>query len=94
MDADQVHGALQANWLSSDVLLRCEIWSHPEAPGLEMWVDPHAGAYTCDFSAAGWDLLPDQMIAVTYFTPDGHRVINIWETQPPEFSLYLPVMLK
>ena len=71
MDADQVYGALQANWLSSDVLLRCEIWSFPEAPWLEMLVDPHGGAYTCDFAPTGWDLLPDQMIAVTYFTPHG-----------------------
>jgi hypothetical protein len=94
MDADQVHGALQANWLSSDVLLRCEIWSFPEAPSIEMMVDPNGGTYTCNFAPTGWDLQPDQMIAVMYFTPEGHRVINIWETQPPEFSLYLPVMLK
>lgn len=93
LDTDEVFGNLSANWLSSVVLLRCEIWSHPEAPGVEVWVDPDGGSYNCNFAQKGWDLQPDQMIAVMYFTPEGHRVINIWEIVF-DFQTFLPIIRK
>ena len=80
-DDDIVSGKIHAPWLSPTLVqVRCEIWEDGGPEGIQLTdVDPDGGSFTCDFSTKGWDLKPDQMIAVRYIQPDGHEVIGMAE---------------
>lgn len=77
-DADVVAGTINAPSLGSALVdVRCDIWEEVN-PGEVKIEDVAAdgGSYTCDFKTVGWDLKPDQTVAVSYKQPDGHEVIN------------------
>ena len=54
----------------------CEIWGVDNGPGLPFQIDPALGLYDCDFNLLGWDIGAGQTVAVSYFEPGGHKVIN------------------
>ncbi len=77
--ADSVSGTISAPWFAPLTLtVDCEIWVEG-APAIAVeGVDPDGGVFFCDFAAIGWDLQPNQMIAVRYNEPDGDGVINVY----------------
>ncbi|MCB0070260.1 MAG: right-handed parallel beta-helix repeat-containing protein [Caldilineaceae bacterium] len=84
-DTDTVTGQLIAPWFSPETLtVRCEAWAQNDSVGFEIVnIDPDGGDYTCDFGAEGWDLQPEQTIAVFYIQPNGHRVFTLVEPPRP-----------
>ncbi len=54
----------------------CEIWGLDDGPGLPFQVDPIEEENVCDFNMIGWNIGAGQTVAVSYFEPDGHKVIN------------------
>ncbi len=79
-DTDTVMGNISAPWLAPETLtVLCEVWVENGPPGIQVFgVDPNGGDYFCDFGSQGWDITPEQDIAVRYFEPDGNSVINIF----------------
>ena len=77
-DVDVVSGKINAPWLSPDLVrVRCDIWEDPSPDSIVIEdVNPDGGSFTCDFSTKGWDLQPNQTVAVSYKQPDGHEVIS------------------
>lgn len=86
-DANTVSGKIFAPWFSPDTLtVRCEVWVENGPSGVEIeGVDPDGGSYTCDFTTEGWNLQADQLIAVFYIQPNGHRVNTVLE--PPRLTV-------
>ena len=80
---DQVAGTIDAPWFSASNPLHgdCGIWEE-FGPGMGFDFDPDGGAFTCDFSGQ-WDILPGQMIGVSYNEPDGDQVINMASNPAP-----------
>jgi uncharacterized repeat protein (TIGR01451 family) len=78
-DSDTVSGTIQAPWFDPLTLtVRCDIWVENGTPGIEVaGVPADGGSFFCDFASLGWDILPGQDIAVTYYEPDGDQVINV-----------------
>jgi uncharacterized repeat protein (TIGR01451 family) len=72
-----VGGTLDADWLTGPVPVRCEVWGPPGPPTIDTSADPDGGTFSCDFDDVGWDLQRGDMVALTYFEPDGDRVTNI-----------------
>jgi uncharacterized repeat protein (TIGR01451 family) len=78
--ADVVSGNLYAGWLGLPLVsLRCELWNHPDNPGVDEQVDPDGGAFSCDFGAAGYDVAPGNSVGVMYWEPEGHRILNAFD---------------
>ncbi len=80
MEADTVSGTLQAPWFAPlSLTVSCEIWEE-FAPAIEITdVLADGGSYFCDFNTQGWDLQPNQTIAVRYYEPDDDTVINVYQ---------------
>jgi uncharacterized repeat protein (TIGR01451 family) len=79
LEADTISGVVQAPWLGVEQIhLRCEGWFEGGL-GIEMWVDPNGGSYTCDFGSKGIDLQEGMDVAVRYFEPDSDQVINVFQ---------------
>jgi uncharacterized repeat protein (TIGR01451 family) len=79
-DADTVTGAVNAAWFSPTLLtVSCAVWE-AGAPAIDVPdVNPDGGSFFCDFAGTGWDLQPDQMLAIMYTEPDGDLIINVIE---------------
>jgi len=88
-DEDQLDGSLSAHWISENVEAFCEVWEEG-GPKIEFIVDPDNGSFSCDFQTAGWDLRPEQIVAVTYFDPGDDRVTNIFSGR----KIFLPLALR
>jgi uncharacterized repeat protein (TIGR01451 family) len=76
VDTDMLAAELHADWLSSPVEVRCQVWEE-YGPDIQTEAAADGGSFTCDFGAEGWDLLPGQMIALRYYEPDGDSVVGI-----------------
>jgi len=88
--ADTVSGTIAAPWFDPETLeVRCDVWVENGPPSIQvLGVPADGGSYFCDFNSVGWDLQPDDMVAVRYNEPDGDTVINIIVP----FEIYLPVV--
>jgi uncharacterized repeat protein (TIGR01451 family) len=72
-----VEGTLDADWFTGPLDVWCEIWA-PAAPApIETSAATDGGTFFCDFDDVGWDLERGDMVAVSYFEPDGDRITNI-----------------
>ncbi|MCA9973238.1 MAG: hypothetical protein KC425_23630 [Anaerolineales bacterium] len=74
--ANTVSGMLTAPF-SGTLAVWCEVWVPNGPPAIQTTADAGGGAYQCDFDDVGWDLAPGQDVAVSYYEPDGDRVINV-----------------
>ncbi|MBN1921679.1 MAG: DUF11 domain-containing protein [Anaerolineae bacterium] len=74
VDTDVVSGTLDVPWFTEGLPVSCEI--HQEnGPGIAIPdVNPHGGAFFCDFGGM-WDIIPGQNVAVRYTEPDGDSVL-------------------
>jgi hypothetical protein len=88
-DADSIHGTIFVPGEGELLEATCEIWEE-FGPVIHFVVDPGGDSYNCDFSAVGWDLMIDQLVAVTYWDPDGDHVINTFEFP----RIYLPLTVR
>ena len=74
-----------------DLPVQCEVWPEggPGSQPVRVQVSGDGGAYACDFDDVGWDLGPNETVAVSYYEPDGDRVINVfwWEAVQPAASV-------
>jgi len=79
-ETDTVSGTLHAPWFDPEGLtVLCEVWVENGPPGIEVSdVDPDGGSFSCDFGSQGWDITPEQDIAVRYYEPDGDSVIGMF----------------
>ena len=79
-EADVVAGVLGAPWVPGpQIPLRCELWGHPDDPGIDLLVTPAGGPILCDFGAGGWDIGPGQSVGVMYWEPDGDQIMNAFD---------------
>ncbi len=73
-----------------DLPVQCEVWPEggPGSQPVRLQVSGNGGAYACDFDDVGWDLGPNETVAVSYYEPDGDRVINVfwWAAVQPAAS--------
>jgi uncharacterized repeat protein (TIGR01451 family) len=77
--ANTISGTLHADWLTGPVPILCEVWVDMGPPPIDTTAEPDGGTFVCDFTGT-WDLKWDEMVAVSYFEPDGDRVMNfvVW----------------
>jgi uncharacterized repeat protein (TIGR01451 family) len=83
---DTVDGTVNAPWYTDTLHGDCGIWEDM-GPGIGFEVDPDGGAFFCDFSIPGWDILPGQTIGVSYNEPDGDQVINNASNPAPRLHI-------
>lgn len=75
-ESNTISGTLNADWLTGPVPVLCEVWVDMGPPPIDTTAEPDGGTFACDFTGS-WDLQWGEMVAVSYFEPDGDRVINI-----------------
>ena len=81
VDTDTVFGTITAAWLGGTLEGACAV-AEEAAPQIPFDVDPNGGQYLCDFGGI-WDLQPGDQVAVSYWDPESHRVINQFPESPP-----------
>lgn len=86
IDNDSISGHVYAPWFTDPLNANCGVWVE-NGPGMGFMVDPDGGAYFCDFGDMGWDLVPGQMVGVSYQEPDGDWVINVFEEPAPRLFI-------
>ena len=85
--ADLVTGSLHAPWLGQPLSGSCNIWTNNGPPGIGFDnVDPNGGAFSCDFTTVGWDIIPGMDVGVDYREPgqhDGDQIYNVLREPAP-----------
>lgn len=82
VDADSIAGAVNAPWLLPGPLtVYCRGWDAPGAPDKQDSVTPDGlDPYTCAWNPTSeWDVGPGQDLAVSYYAPEGHEVIAVFQ---------------
>ena len=89
-----VAGTLQAPFGSQKLQVGCDVWIKDGAQPKTIWqeVQANGGAYFCDFDDVGWDLRAGQDVAVSYYEPDGDRVINVFNQMGGR--VFLPIVVR
>ncbi len=77
--SDLVTVTLNANWLSDNTDVQCEILGELTPNPINTTSNPDGGQFACDFGEVGWDLQVSDIVAISYFEDDGDQVINTIE---------------
>ncbi|MGD2146333.1 MAG: hypothetical protein PVH41_06550 [Anaerolineae bacterium] len=76
IEADTLSGTISTPWFTETLRAWCGVWEEG-GPWEEIEVEPD-GDYLCDLGDMGWDLLPEQDVAVQYLEPDSDQVYNVF----------------
>jgi uncharacterized repeat protein (TIGR01451 family) len=91
IDNDAISGAIHAPALApANLTVRCEVWVQDAnvSPIVVSNVPADGGAYACNFGP-GYDIAPGDNIAVSYFEPDGDRIIGVFRAPAPDLEVHI-----
>ena len=83
--ADSVSGTVTAPFTQT-LRLNCSIWSGVDADQINLTVDPAGGSYACSWAGI-YDIGPNIDVAVSYYEPGYHQIINIFNIGAPYLSI-------
>jgi len=86
VDNDSISGPIVVGWLTQTLNVGCHTWGAPgPAPYKSSTAEPDGSVpYFCQWDpVTEWDVLPGEDIGVSYDTPDGHMVFNVFRQPPP-----------
>jgi uncharacterized repeat protein (TIGR01451 family) len=86
LDADTVSGTIHASWFTGTLDGWCGVWEEG-GPRMSFQVDPDGGGYFCDLGAMGWDVKPEQDVAVSYVEHDGDEVVRVFRELGSHLSI-------
>ena len=89
INTDTISGAIHAPALApANLTVRCEVWVQNAnvSPIVVPNVPANGGTYTCNFGP-GYHIAPGDNIAVSYFEPDGDRIIAVFRAPAPDLAV-------
>ena len=87
IDLNTISGAIHAPALApANLTVRCEVWVQDAnvSPIVVPNVPANGGTYVCNFGLLGYHIAPGDNIAVSYYEPDGDRVIAVFRAPAPD----------
>ncbi len=85
LDTDSVSGTITAPFVET-LRMTCQVWTEDAPEQIEGSVDPAGGSYNCSWAGV-YDLQPDMNVAVSYFEPVEHQIINVFSIGRPHLYI-------